>query len=302
MPDSCNCTVKSDKLKLGLPKGSLEDATIKLFEAAGWRIHKHSRNYFPEVNDPELNISLARAQEIGGYVARGVLDAGITGLDWLAEGGDTDKVIRLAELVYSKNSTRPCRWVLAVAGDSPYYKPSDLAGRRIATELRNVTAQYFERLGIPVEIFHSYGATEAKVVEGLADGIVEVTETGATIAAHGLRIIDEVMISCPAIIANPLAWQNPAKRAKLEQIALLVEGALRAQNLVALKMNAPASGLDAILAMLPALNSPTISPLRDPSWVSLETVVNSGLVRDLIPQLRLAGAEGIIEYALNKVI
>ncbi|MBD5642239.1 MAG: ATP phosphoribosyltransferase [Desulfovibrio sp.] len=302
MPDSFNEATGAEKLKLGLPKGSLEDATIRLFDAAGWRIRKHSRNYFPEVNDPELSISLARAQEIGGYVARGVLDAGITGLDWLAEGGDTDKVMRLAELVYSKNSFRPCRWVLAVAGDSPYCKPSDLAGRRIATELRNVTAQYFRGLGIPVEIFHSYGATEAKVVEGLADGIVEVTETGATIAAHGLRIIDEVMISCPAIIANPLAWQNPAKRAKLEQITLLVEGALRAQNLVALKMNAPAANLDAILAMLPALNSPTISPLRDPSWVSLETVVDSGLVRELIPSLRLAGAEGIIEYALNKVI
>ncbi len=302
MPDLLAENACSGKLKLGLPKGSLEEATVKLFEAAGWRIHQHARNYFPEVNDPELSISLARAQELGSYVARGVLDAGITGIDWIAEGGDTDKVIRLSELVYSKNSTRPCRWVLAVAGDSPYYKPLDLAGKRIATELRNVTAQYFERLGIPVEIFHSYGATEAKVVEGLADGIVEVTETGATIAAHGLRIIDEIMISCPVIIANPVAWQNPDKKRKLEQIALLLEGALRAQNFVALKMNAPAANLDVILAMLPSLNSPTISPLRDASWVSLETVVNSGLVRELIPQLKLAGAEGIIEYALNKVI
>lgn len=295
-------TTHDNRLKLGLPKGSLEEATMRLFEAAGWKIRKHSRNYFPEINDPEISVSLSRAQELGGYVARGVLDAGITGLDWIEEGGHTDQVIRLAELVYSKNSTRPCRWVLAVAGDSPYFRPEDLAGKRIATELQEVTRSYFRKLGVPVEIFHSYGATEAKVVEGLADGIVEVTETGATIAAHGLRIIDEVMLSCPAIIANPKAWENEAKRAKLEQITLLLEGALRAENLVALKMNAPTASLDAILEMLPSLNSPTISPLRDPNWLSLETVVNTDLVRDLIPRLRSAGAEGIIEYALNKVI
>lgn len=292
----------ADILKLGLPKGSLEEATIGLFDRAGWKIHRHSRNYFPEINDPQISLSLSRAQELGGYVAKGVLDAGITGQDWLAEGGHTDQVVSLARLVYSKNSTRPCRWVLAVAGDSPYQKPEDLAGRRIATELQNVTARYFAERNIPVEIFHSYGATEAKVVEGLADGIVEVTETGATINAHGLRIIDEVMISTPVMIANPEAWNNKAKRAKLEQITLLVEGALAAENLVALKMNAPAASLDAIVEMLPSLNSPTISPLRDPEWVSLETVVNTGMVRDLIPSLKQAGAEGIIEYALNKVI
>lgn len=290
------------KLKLGLPKGSLEEATIRLFEAAGWRIRIHSRNYFPDINDPQIALSLSRAQELGGYVARGVLDAGITGIDWIDEGGHSDQVLKLAELVYSKNSTLPCRWVLAVAGNSPYYRPEDLAGKRIATELKEVTRKYFQNLNVPVEIFYSYGATEAKVVEGLADGIVEVTETGATIAAHGLRIIDEVMISCPAIIANPLAWEDRAKRAKLEQITLLLEGALRAQNLVALKMNAPSASLNQILEMLPALNSPTISPLRDQNWLSLETVVDSGLVRDLIPALRAAGAQGIIEYALNKVI
>lgn len=290
------------KLKLGLPKGSLEEATIRLFDAAGWKIHKHSRNYFPDVNDPCLSVSLARAQELGGYVAMGVLDAAITGIDWIEEGGHTGQVLKLAELVYSKNSTRPCRWVLAVGGESPYLRPQDLAGKRIATELQAVTARYFDNIGVKVEIMNSYGATEAKVVEGLADGIVEVTETGATIAAHGLRIIDEVMISCPALIANPLAWQNEEKRAKLEQITLLLEGALRAENLVALKMNAPASHLDLILEMLPALNSPTISPLRNQDWLSLETVVSTDLVRDLIPRLRAAGAEGIIEYALNKVI
>lgn len=292
----------SNRLKLGLPKGSLEEATINLFERAGWKIRKFSRNYFPAVNDPELSISLCRVQEMGGYVARGILDAGITGLDWLDEGCHTDKVLHLAELVYSKASVRPCRWVLAVGGDSPYEKPQDLAGKRIATELDGMTARYFKKLNIPVEIFHSYGATEAKVVEGLADGIVEVTETGATIGAHGLRIIDEVMLSYPVFIANPTAWENPAKKAKLQQITLLLEGALRAENMVALKMNAPSTKLDAILAMLPSLNSPTISALRDEAWLSLETVVDASLVRDLIPALRTAGAEGIIEYALNKVI
>lgn len=291
-----------DKLKLGLPKGSLEDATISLFERAGWQIRLRARNYFPEINDPFLSISLCRVQEMGGYVAKGILDAAITGMDWLEESGNADSVVKLGELVYSKNSTSPARWVLAVAGGSPYVSPSDLAGKRIATELEGVTRRYFARLGIPVDIFHSYGATEAKIVEGLADGIVEVTETGTTLRAHGLRIIDEVMQSAPALVANPLAWENPQKRAKLEQIMLLLEGALAAENLVALKMNAPVDNLDEIMAMLPALNSPTISPLRDASWVSLETVVNRNLVRDLIPLLRAAGAQGIIEYALNKVI
>ena len=294
--------MNADKLKLGLPKGSLEEATISLFAAAGWKIRQHSRNYFPEINDPAISVSLSRAQELAGYVARGIIDAGITGMDWIEEGGHAGDVVRLCELVYSKNSTRPCRWVLAVAGDSPYMRPQDLAGKRISSELQAVTARYFANLGIPVEIFYSYGATEAKVVEGMADGIVEVTETGATIAAHGLRIIDEVMLSCPVLIANPVAWQNAAKRAKLEQIALLLEGALRARNLVALKMNAPAQALEQVLEMLPALNSPTIAPLRNQDWLSLETVVEADLVRDLVPKLRMAGAEGIIEYALNKVI
>lgn len=291
-----------DILKLGLPKGSLEEATIALFERAGWKIRKHSRNYFPEINDPQINVSLCRVQEMGGYVAKGILDAAITGLDWLEESGYADSVVRLADLVYSKSSMRPCRWVLAVAGDSPYRVPADLDGKRIATEVKELARRYFEARGIAVDIFYSYGATEAKVVEGLADGIVEVTETGATIHAHGLRIIDEVMLSAPTLVANHNALQNPVKRAKLEQIKLLLEGALRAANLVALKMNAPALNLDAIVAMLPSLTSPTISPLTDTAWVSLETVVDIGVVRDLIPALRDAGAEGIIEYALNKVI
>lgn len=291
-----------ERLKLGLPKGSLEAATIGLFDRAGWKISIRSRNYFPEINDPFISLSLCRVQEMGEYVARGILDAAILGLDWLQESGCADKVINLAEFVYSKNSIAPCRWVLAVAGDSPFMAPQDLADKRIATELDGLTARYFRHLGVPVDIFHSHGATEAKVVEGLADAIVEVTETGATIRAHGLRIIDEVMLSFPVLIANPVSMEDGRKRAKLEQITLLLEGALRAENMVALKMNVAAGQLDAIVAMLPALTSPTISPLRDRDWVSLETVVDKDLVRDLIPSLKEAGAQGIIEYSLNKVI
>ncbi|MBO4300919.1 MAG: ATP phosphoribosyltransferase [Desulfovibrio sp.] len=289
-------------IKLGVPKGSLEEATINLFERAGWKIRKHTRNYFPDINDPEITASLCRVQEIGEYIVAGVLDAGITGLDWLYERNHEDKVVRISELAYSKASNRPCRWVLAVAGDSPYRRPADLAGKRIATELEGLTRRYFNDKGVPVEVFYSWGATEAKVVEGLADGIVEVTETGTTIRAHGLRIIDEVMVSSPVLIANKAAWEDARKRAKIQQLDLLLQGALRAENLVALKMNAPASHLDAILEMLPSLNSPTVSPLRDSSWLSVETVVQIDVVRDLIPRLRMAGAEGIIEYALNKVI
>jgi len=289
-------------LKLGVPKGSLEDATINLFERAGWKIRKHTRNYFPDINDPEITASLCRVQEIGGYIAAGILDVGITGLDWLTEGGHEDKVVHVADLVYSKTSNRPCRWVLAVAGDSPYRKPEDLAGRRISTELKGVTTRYFEELGIPVQISYSWGATEAKVVEGLADAIVEVTETETTIRAHGLRVIDEVLVTNTVLIAGRDAMRDPFRRAKIEQIDLLLQGALRAESLVCLKMNAPAARLDEILNLLPALNSPTVASLRDPAWLSLETVVDSGLVRDLIPRLRKIGAEGILEYSLNKVI
>lgn len=292
----------SDALKLGLPKGSLEEATIALFDRAGWKIRKHARNYFPEINDPQISLSLCRVQEMGDYVDRGILDAAITGLDWLAESNCVNSVVRVADLVYSKNSLRPCRWVLAVADESPFKSVQDLDGKRVATEVRHIAARYFDKAGVKPDIFYSYGATEAKIVEGLADAIVEVTETGTTISAHGLRIIDEVMVSYPVLIANEEAWQNPEKRAKLEQMKLLLEGALKAHNLVALKMNAPAKNLDVILEMLPSLNSPTISPLRDADWVSLETVVDINTVRDLIPELRKAGAEGIIEYALNKVI
>ena len=289
-------------LKLGIPKGSLEEATIRLFESAGWKIARHSRNYFPEINDEEITVSICRVQEIGSYVKDGIMDVGIAAEDWLIERGVHDSVTQLAKLVYSKVSLRPSRWVLAVAGNSPYEKPEDLRGKRIATELIAMTQGYFSRKNIDCEVFYSWGATEAKIVEGLADGIVEVTETGSTIRAQGLRIIDEVMQSCPVLIANAQALENPEKRRKIDQIKLLLEGALRARSLVALKMNAPSDKLEAVLEMLPALNSPTVSPLRVAQWFSVETVVDSHLVRDLIPRLSAAGAQGIIEYALNKAI
>lgn len=324
--------VLTGQLKLGIPKGSLEEATISLFDRAGWKIHKHVRNYFPDINDPELTARLCRVQEIPGYIRDGVLDVALTGKDWLLEtgvpteglnhelgGGDEDRrrslngagassageaapIQLVSDLVYSKVSNRPARWVLAVAGDSPYRSPADLAGKRISTELEGVTRRYFERLGIPVHIHYSWGATEAKVVEGLADAIVEVTETETTIRAHGLRVIDEVLVTNTVLIANRAAWEDPARRRKIDQIDLLLQGALCAESLVCLKMNAPAAHLDAILDLLPSLNSPTVASLRDPAWLSLETVVDSGLVRDLIPQLRAVGAEGILEYTLNKVI
>jgi len=287
-------------IKLGVPKGSLEEATLSLFERAGWKIRQHHRNYFPDINDPEISVSICRAQEMARYVHEGVMDVGLTGRDWVLETEADVHVV--SDLVYSKSSNRPARWVLAVAGDSPYRTPEDLAGGHIATELQGVTRRFFEDRGIQVKISYSWGATEAKVVEGLADAIVEVTETGTTIRAHGLRILCDVMLTNTVLIANKAAWQDPVKRRKIEQIDLLLQGALRAESLVCLKMNAPTARLDEILALLPALTSPTVAPLRDSRWASVESVVNAGLVRDLIPKLRDAGAEGIIEFTLNKVV
>ena len=287
-------------IKLGVPKGSLEEATLSLFERAGWKIRKHHRNYFPDINDPEISVSLCRAQEMARYVDDGIMDVGLTGRDWVLETEADVHVV--SDLVYSKSSNRPARWVLAVAGDSPYHRPEDLAGRHIATELQGVTRRFFEDRGIEVKVSYSWGATEAKVVEGLADAIVEVTETGTTIRAHGLRILCDVMVTNTVLIANKAAWQDAAKRRKIEQVDLLLQGALRAEALVCLKMNAPAARLDEILTLLPALTSPTVAPLRDSGWASVETVVNIDLVRDLIPRLRAAGAEGIIEFTLNKVV
>ena len=287
-------------LKVGIPKGSLEEATLALFAKSGWKISMRHRNYFPEVNDDDLTVRLCRPQEIPRYVNDGILDLALTGKDWIMENRSEVHVV--TDLVYSKSSNRPAKWVLAVAGDSPYMKPEDLAGKRVATEIMGLTKSYFEDRNIPIKIEYSWGATEAKVVEGLADAIVEVTETGTTIRAHGLRIIDTVLETNTQLIANIDAFKVPEKRAKIDQIALLLQGALRAESQVGLKMNAPVSNLDAILHILPAFTSPTVTSLHDKSWVALEVLVASSTVRDIIPTLIAAGARGIIEYPLNKVI
>lgn len=287
-------------LRIGIPKGSLEEATVKLFAKAGWKVTSHHRNYFPEINDPELDCSLCRAQEMARYVESGILDAGLTGKDWILE--NNSDVVVVDDLIYSKVSNRPAKWVLAVAGDAPYKRPEDLAGKKIATEFVGFTRRYFEEAGIPVEVEYSWGATEAKVVEGLVDAIVEITETGTTIRAHGLRIIAELLQTNTQLIANKDAWNDPWKRAKIENMNTLLQGALRAEKLVALKMNAPAGTVDKIMALLPSMNSPTIAHLHNSDWLSVETVVEISQVRDLVPRLQAVGAEAIIEYSLNKVI
>ncbi len=287
-------------LKLGIPKGSLQNATVELFKRSGWKIDVNGRSYFPEIDDDEIECAICRAQEMSRYVEIGTLDAGLTGKDWIAENKSDVHVV--SDLIYSKVSARPARWVLAVPFDSPARKPEDLAGMKIATELVQFTRNYFADRNIPVQVEFSWGATEAKVVSGLADAIVEVTETGSTIKAHGLRIIHELMLTNTQLIANREAWKNPRKREKIEQIALLLKGALLGEKLVGLKMNVPQERLEAVIAHLPSLNAPTVSPLYQKTWFSIETVVQNNVVRDLIPKLLKSGAEGIIEYALNKVI
>ena len=287
-------------LKLGIPKGSLEKATIELFEKSGWSIKLSSRNYFPEVDDDELSCSICRPQEMPKYVEQGVLDAGITGKDWTLENGAD--VVVVADLVYSKVSKRPTRWVLAVPGDSAIERVEDLEGKKVATELVNYTKKFFAEKNINVDITFSWGATEAKVVSKLADAIVEVTETESTIRAHGLKIIHELMTSNTQLIVNRTAWEDPWKREKINNIAMLLQGALRADKIVGLKMNVPHEKLEMVISMLPSLNAPTIAHLYQKEWYSVETVISEHQVRDLIPQLLKAGAEGIIEYALNKVI
>lgn len=287
-------------LKLGIPKGSLEKATIDLFEKSGWRIKLSSRSYFPEVDDDELSCSICRAQEMSRYVEQGIIDAGITGKDWILE--NESDVVAVADLIYSKVSKGPTRWVVAVPGDSVAERLEDLEGKKIATELVNYARKFFAEKNINVDIEFSWGATEAKVVSGLADAIVEVTETESTIRAHGLRIIHEMMISNTQFIANKAAWEDSWKREKIENIVLLLQGALRADKLVGLKMNVPAGMLDVIIGLLPSLNAPTIANLYNTDWYSIETVISEKQVRELIPQLMKNGAEGIIEYGLNKVI
>lgn len=287
------------KLKLGIPKGSLQDATIALFEQAGWHIYANGRSYFPGVDDPELECMLIRAQEMARYVANGVLDAGLTGIDWVVESGLD--VASVTSLTYSKQTHRKVRWVLAVPEDSPYQKAEDLAGKVIATELVEVSKRYFESKKVPVQVEFSWGATEVKPPM-LADAIVEVTETGSSLRANRLRIIDTVMESETHLIANHESYNDPAKRQKIDNIALMLNGAIAANGRVGLMMNVSKADLDRVLAVLPALNSPTISTLSDPSWVAVNTILEERLVRDVIPRLKSEGATGIVEYPLEKII
>ena len=289
-----------EKLKLGIPKGSLHNATIALFKRSGWRIDINGRSYFPDINDDTIECVICRAQEMSRYVESGTLDAGLTGQDWISE--NESDVMVVEDLIYSKVSQRPARWVLAVHYDSDIKKLEDLAGKKIATELVNFTKKYFAERGINVNVEFSWGATEAKVVSGLADAIVEVTETGSTIKAHGLKIIHELLRTNTQLIANHAVWANPAKREKIKQIALLLKGALQAEKMVGLKMNVSKERLEQVVKILPSLNAPTVSPLYQSDWFAVETVVSSSVVRDLIPELLKNGAEGIIEYPLNKVI
>jgi ATP phosphoribosyltransferase len=288
------------KLKLGIPKGSLEANTIDLFKRAGWRITYDDRSYFPDINDDDISCSLVRAQEMSRYIADGNLDLGLTGKDWIIENESDVQVVQ--DLVYSKTSPKEAKWVLVVQEDSPIRVLADMEGKHISTELVNFTKKYFAERHINVQVEFSWGATEAKVVEGLVDAIVEVTETGTTIRANKLRIVHELMRTNTQLIANHEAWKDSWKRKKIEQIRVLLNGSLQAMGKVGLKMNVSREKLGVVTAMLPSLKAPTISGLYSEEWFAVETVVSSSMVRDLIPALQEAGAEGIIEYALNKVI
>ena len=288
------------KLKVGIPKGNLENATIDLFKKSGWKISISSRNYFPDVDDETLSCTLIRAQEMSRYVEDGTLDLGLTGKDWIKENGSDIVVVQ--DLIYSKVSQKRARWVLAVMDNSPIRKLEDLQGKKIATELVNFTKDYFAEKNIGVDVEFSWGATEAKVVEGLADAIVEVTETGSTIRANGLRIIQDLMETNTQLIANKKAWKDSWKKEKIEQISLLLRGALKADGMVGLKMNVPKEKLDEVIKLLPSLTAPTIANLYQKDWFSIETVISEFTVRELLPKLRKSGVEGIIEYSLNKVI
>ncbi len=287
-------------LKLGIPKGSLEKATIELFRKAGWNITVSSRSYFPQIDDSEIRCSLARPQEMSRFVEMGTLDAGITGRDWILE--NDSKVVVVEDLVYSKATHQPARWVLVVPEGSPVKRPEDLEGKKVFTELVNFTRRYFSQKGINVQVEFSWGATEAKVLEGLADAVVDVTETGATLRANGLRIVDELLVTYPQLIANQKAWEDPWKRSKIQAIARLLKGALQAVGMVGLKMNVKRRDLEKVMAILPSITAPTVSDLYDKEWVAVESVISEKEVRELIPRLLEAGAVGIIEYPLNKVL
>jgi ATP phosphoribosyltransferase len=292
-------------LRLGIPKGSLQDATVQLFARAGFNIYVSTRSYFPAIDDPEIQCMLIRAQEMARYVADGVLDAGLTGLDWIAEqalaSGGRDAVVTVADLLYAKQSFGKVRWVLAAPEDSRFHDPRDLAGATIATELVRVTQAYFAKLAVPVNVEFSWGATEVKPPV-LADAIVEATETGSTLRANRLRVIDVVMESHTQLIANASAWQDAWKRTKIGNVALLLRAAMEAQGRVGIMLNVRRADLDGILALLPALRQPTISSLADADWVALNTIIEERTVRDLIPKLKAGRAEGIVEYPLNKIV
>jgi ATP phosphoribosyltransferase len=287
------------KLRFGLPKGSLQEATVEKMAKAGWNISVSSRSYVPYVDDEELEIRLIRAQEISRYVEHGYLDCGITGFDWIKENGS--EVHEVGEFLFSKATRQPARWVLCVPEDSPVKTVNDLQGKRVATEVVNITKKYFKKHGVKAEVEFSWGATEVKAHE-LVDAIVELTETGSSLRANKLRIVDTLLVSTPRLIANHTAWNNAEKRRKIETIALLLKGALEAETKVGLKMNIEQKNLASLLKELPALRNPTISSLSLPGWVAVETVIDEHVVRELIPQLKQAGAEGIIEYPLNKVV
>ncbi len=288
------------KLRLGIPKGSLEKSTIDLFRKAGWRISYDSRSYFPDIDDEEISCTLLRAQEMSRYIEDGILDLGLTGMDWIIENGSD--VVVVHDLVYSKVSARQARWVLVVTEDSPIKTIKDMEGKKISTELVNFTKKYFKEKGINVDVEFSWGATEAKVVEGLVDAVVEVTETGSTLKANKLRIIHELMKTNTQLIANKEACADPWKKRKIRQIKILLDSSLRAMGKVGLKLNVSRENLGGVVLLLPSLKAPTISELYKEEWFAVETIVDGDCVRELIPLLQEAGAEGIIEYPLNKVI
>jgi ATP phosphoribosyltransferase len=293
------------KLKLGLPKGSLQDSTVQLFARAGFTIGVSSRSYYPSIDDPEIECLLIRAQEMARYVADGVIDAGLTGLDWVAEhaaaSGNPNAVVPVTDLVYSKQSFGRVKWVLAVPDDSPYQKPQDLEGKTIATELVRATEAYFARQNVTVNVEFSWGATEVKPPV-LADAIVEVTETGSSLRANRLRVIDTLLESNPQFIVNPKVFDDAWKKTKVENITLLLKAAIEAQGRVGIMLNVSRENLKAILDLLPALQRPTISPLSDDIWVAVNTIIEEKTVRDLIPRLKANGASGIVEYPLNKIV
>ncbi|WP_404425959.1 ATP phosphoribosyltransferase [Nibricoccus sp. IMCC34717] len=284
---------------LGLPKGSLEESTKNLFAKAGWNITTSSRSYKPAIDDPELDGRFVRAQEVSRYVEHGFFDCGLTGFDWIQE--NASDVVEVCDLIYSRASVQKSRWVLCVPEGSPVQKPEDLAGKRVATEMVGTVKKYFEKKGIAVHVEFSWGATEVKVPD-LVDAIVDITETGSSLKANKLRIVDTLLYTNTKFIANKASWADPAKRRKIETIALLLTGALEAGSKVGLKMNVPKASLDTVVKTLPALRNPTISQLSSPEWVALETIIDEKVVREIIPQLKALGAEGIVEYPLNKVV